>query len=42
MPKLWPMPPYISEADTVSEEDFLQSTYASEYILDTSNIHWGS
>ena len=41
MPKLHPMPSYISEADTVSVEDFMQSSYAQDYILDTSNIHWG-
>ena len=41
MPKLHPMPSYISEADTVSIEDFMQSNYARDYILDTSNIHWG-
>ena len=41
MPKLRPMPSYISEADTVSVEDFMQSRYARDYILDTSNIHWG-
>ena len=40
MPKLCPMPSYISEADTVSV-DFMQSSYAHDYVLDTSNIHWG-
>ena len=42
MPKLHPMPSYISEADTVSVEDFMQSSFACYYVLDTSNIHWGS
>ena len=42
MPKLCPMPSYISEADTVSVDDFMQSRYACDYVLDTSNIHWGS
>ena len=28
MPTLQPMPSYISEADTVSVEDFMQSRYA--------------
>ena len=42
MPRLCPMPSYISEADTVSVEDFMQSRYASNYVLDTSNVHWGS
>ena len=41
MPKLWPMPSYISETGTVSVEDFMQSIYACEYVLDMSNIHWG-
>ena len=41
MPKLHPMPSYISEADTVSVDDFMQSRYAHDYVLDTSNIHWG-
>ena len=40
-PKLCPMPTYISEADTVSVDDFMQSKYASDYVLDTSNIHCG-
>ena len=35
------MPIYISEADTVSVDDFMQSRYAHDYVLDTSNIHWG-
>ena len=41
MPRLRPMPSYILEADTVSVEDFMQSRYARNYVLDTSNIHWG-
>ena len=41
MPRLRPMPSYISEADTVSVEDFMQSRYARNYVLDTSNVHWG-
>ena len=40
-PKLRPMPSYISEADTVSVNDFMQSRYARDYVLITSNIHWG-
>ena len=40
-PKIHPMPSYISEADTVSVDDFMQSRYARDYVLDTSNIHWG-
>ena len=38
-PKLRPMPSYISEADTVSVDDFMQSRYACDYVLDTSNIY---
>ena len=41
IPRLRPMPLYISEADTVSVEDFMQSRYARNYVLDISNIHWG-
>ena len=41
MPKLRAMPSYISEADAVSVDDFMQSRYASNYVLDTSNVHWG-
>ena len=41
MPKLQPMPAYISEADAVAVDDFLQSTYIQDYVLDTSTIHWG-
>ena len=41
MPKLHLMPSYISEADTVSVDNFMQSRYACDYVLDTSNIHWG-
>ena len=41
MPSMYPMPSYISEADTVSVEDFMQSRYARNYVLDTTNMHWG-
>ena len=41
MPKLRPMPSYISEGDTVSVDDFMQSRFASDYVLDRCNIHWG-
>ena len=40
MPNMRPMPSYISEADTVSVEDFMTSRYARNYVLDTSNVHW--
>ena len=42
MPKLCPMPSNILEADTLSVEAFMQLNYAQDYILDTSNVHWGS
>ena len=41
MPNMRPTPSYISEADTVSVEDFMTSRYARNYVLDTSNVHWG-
>ena len=41
IPKLRAMPSYILEADTVSVDDFMQSRYARDYVLDTSNVHWG-
>ena len=41
MPNMRPMPSYISQADTVSVEDFMTSRYARNYVLDTSNVHWG-
>ena len=41
LPKLQPMPAYISEADAVTVDGFLQSNFAKDFVLDTSNIHWG-
>ena len=41
MPKLRAMPSYILEVDTVSVDDFMQSRYARDHVLDTSNVHWG-
>ena len=41
MPNLCPMPSYISKADNVLVADFMQSRYACDYVLDTSNVHWG-
>ena len=37
-PKLCPMPS-ISEADTLSVNDLMQSRYARDYVLDTSKVH---
>ena len=41
MPNLRPTPSYLSEEDAVTVDMFMQSEYASEYMIDTSNIHWG-
>ena len=35
------MPAYLSEGDTLTVDKFMQSSYATDYVLDTSNIHWG-
>ena len=41
MPSLRAMPSYISEADSISVDNFMQSGYARHYVLDTSNVYWG-
>ena len=41
MPNLRPIPPYLSETDAVTSDIFMQSEYAQDYTIDTSNIHWG-
>ena len=41
MPKLTPIPAYISESDAISVEDFMQCEFAREYALDTSKVFWG-
>ena len=41
MPKMRPIPAYISESDATSVQDFLQCNLAREYMLDTSKITWG-
>ena len=41
MPQMWLMPSHISEADTLSVDEFMQLEYAKDYVFDTSNIHWG-
>ena len=41
MPKMKPIPAYISESDATSVQDFLQCNLAREYTLDTSKITWG-
>ena len=39
MPNLRPTPSYLSEEDDVTVDIFMQSEYASDYMIDTSNIH---
>ena len=41
VPKLRAMPAYLSEGDALTVDDFMQSSYAADYVLDTSNLHWG-
>ena len=41
IPNLRPTPSYLSEEDAVTVDMFMQSEYASDYMIDTSNIHWG-
>ena len=41
MPNLKSTPSYLSEDDAVTVDMFMQSDYARDYMIDTSNIHWG-
>ena len=41
IPKLRPMPAYLSESDAPTADEYMQDTYAANYVLDTSNAHWG-
>ena len=41
VPKLRPMPAYLSETDALTANEFMQCNYAGKYELDTSNVHWG-
>ena len=41
VPKLRAMPAYLSEGDSLTIDDFMQSSYAADYVLDTSNVYWG-
>ena len=41
MPNIRPIPPYLAETDAVTSDIFMQSEYAQDYTIDTSNIHWG-
>ena len=40
-PKLSPIPAYLPECDGVTVDWFLQCEYACDYVIDTSNLHWG-
>ena len=35
------MPAYLSEDDSLTVSDYLQSHYAASYRIDVSNVHWG-
>ena len=39
MPNIRPIPAYLSEDDAVTVDMFMQSEYARDYKIDTSNIH---
>ena len=41
MPNLRPTPTYLSEEDAITVDMFMQSEYASDYLIDTRNIYWG-
>ena len=35
------MPAYLSESDSLTVAEFLQTHYAAHYKIDVSNVHWG-
>ena len=39
VPNLRPMPAYLSESDALSVTDFMQTSYATDYAVDVSNVH---
>ena len=41
VPNLRPMPAYLSESDSLTVAEFLQTHYAAYYKTDVSNVHWG-
>ena len=41
LPNLRPMPAYLSESHALSVTDFMQISYAFNYEVDVSNVHWG-
>ena len=36
------VPSYLGDTDAVTSTDFLESKYAADYSMDTSNINWGA
>ena len=40
-PKLSPIPAHLPECDGLTVDWFLQCEYARDYVIDTSNLHWG-
>ena len=40
-PKLSPIPAYLPECDGATVDWYLQSEYARDYTMDTSNLYWG-
>ena len=40
-PNIRTMPAYLSENDSLTVSDYLQSHYAATYRIDVSNVHWG-
>ena len=41
VPNLRPMPAYLSESDSLTVAEFLQTHYAAYYKIDISNVYWG-
>ena len=41
VPNLRPMPVYLSESDSLTVAEFLQTHYAAHYKINVSNVHWG-
>ena len=41
VPNLRTMPVYLSESDSLTVAEFLQTHYAAYYQIDVSNVHWG-
>ena len=41
VPNLRPMPVYLSESDSLTVAEFLQTHYAAYYKINVSNVYWG-